>query len=238
MQRQIKQGWAVLCGAAEELFPSHHAAALAQAQQNGWRIDAPGSYCRRCGTTAGPGAATAAGCSRCLRQPPAWNGLVRLGAYKPPLDGWIIAMKFGRAWSWAEWFGRELANALAADSSSTADRTVVCPVPMHWLRRWQRGYNQAELIAAAFARQRGWLHAPLLRRTTYTPPQTAVLHHQRPANVRGSFAVREVDLTGWHVWLIDDVRTTGSTLEQCANLLRQAGAVCIHAAVAATADSP
>jgi len=112
---------------------------------------------------------------------------------------------------------------------------VVCPVPMHWARRIGRGYNQAHLIGSALARDRRWPIARLLKRTRYTPPQTAVGPSRRVANVRQSFAIKRVDLTGWHVWLVDDVKTSGATLNACARLLRRAGAQQVNAAVVAVA---
>ena len=78
--------------------------------------------------------------------------------------------------------------------------------------------------------------APLLYRTRHTPPQTSLPPSARPANVRRSFGIRNVDLTGFDIWLIDDVKTTGSTLRSCARLLRRRGARSIHIAVAAVAD--
>jgi predicted amidophosphoribosyltransferase len=113
---------------------------------------------------------------------------------------------------------------------------LVCPTPMPWRRRWRRGYNQAHLMALAFGKTRNWRVAPLLYRSRYTPPQTAIPPSARPANVRRSFGIRRVDLTGYDIWLIDDVKTTGSTLKQCARLLRRHGARSINIAVAAVAD--
>ncbi|MCC7203647.1 MAG: ComF family protein, partial [Phycisphaeraceae bacterium] len=116
-----------------------------------------------------------------------------------------------------------------------APRIAVCPVPMHWMRRWKRGYNQSFLIAEALARQTGYPLVELLRRTRRTPPQTAVTHSMRRANVRGSFAIRPVDAAGWTIWLVDDVKTTGATARACATLLRQAGAEHVNLAVVAVA---
>jgi ComF family protein len=230
-------------GAVGELFPSIRLQELAQAEADGFHIDTPDRYCRHCGASIGPGTSTAHGCPACFGRRFPWRRVVRLAAYQPPVSDWVVAMKFAQQWSWAEWFGAELAEVIAGLEESQRDaggagnvRTVVCPVPMHWLHRWRRGYNQAALIAKALARELDLPVADLLRRPERRPPQTRVPVSQRPANVRDAFALRPIDLTGWRVWLVDDVKTTGSTLNACARLLRQAGAQDIRVAVATVAD--
>ncbi len=220
--------------AADELFPSVCQTEVAKAHDEGWHIDESDNYCHRCGATAGPGGMTHAGCAFCVGKPIVWDRFVRLAAYKAPARDWVVAMKFARQWSWAQWFGCELAQAIGSDG---ADRpTVVCPVPMHWTRRLWRGYNQASLIAQALAKQRNWQVLNLLTRTRYTRPQTGVPPSRRQANIRRSFTAKRVDLTGWRVWLVDDVKTSGATLTACARLLRRAGAGDIRVAVATVAD--
>jgi ComF family protein len=155
--------------------------------------------------------------------------------YREPISRWIIGMKFAGQWPWAKWFGRRLARA-AGRSAKAQQRVVVCPVPLHWARRLRRGYDQSYLMAHGFAQVRGWPVVRLIRKARYTRPQTALSASRRVANVRGSFKVKPLDLTGWTVWLVDDVKTTGATLSVCARLLRKAGADRIHVAVAAVAD--
>lgn len=210
-------------------------AGLAAAGVSGeWSPDGPQAYCPRCGASAGPGAVTPRGCAFCLDKNLPWDRLTRLSAYAEPMDGWIKAMKFGAQWDWGRFFGKHLAEAMGEPFDT--QKVVVCPVPMPWLRRWGRGFNQAKLIAEALAKAKGLPCIELLKRTRHTAPQTTVAPSQRPANVRGSLAMRDIDLTGYEIWLIDDIKTTGSTLEACTKLLRKAGAKTIHAAVAAVAD--
>ena len=226
----------VLTESLGELFPQPCQLEPAAARRDGWEVDALDGWCHRCGATAGPGAATPQGCAFCVGKPVAWDRIERLGSYSAPLDRWIIAMKFAGQWSWAPWLGSQLAPTVGAAGAADPAKVVVCPVPMHWLRRWRRGFNQAQLMGETLAQARGWPIAPLLVRTQYTPAQTAIPHSKRSANVRHSFAVRPVDLSGWEVWLVDDVKTTGSTLGACAQVLRRAGARRINIAVAAVAD--
>jgi ComF family protein len=221
-------------GLADELFPHVRDADLARALEAGWKVDLPETYCRRCGATAGPGAVTDKGCAVCFKERLPWQSVVRLSAYRPPMSRWIVGMKFARAWSWGPWFGRQLADRIGQMSESQG--TLVCPVPMHWWRRWRRGYDQAHLMAVSLATQQNWRFAPLLRRVRYTPPQTSMPPSRRQLNIRGSFGIHAVDLHGWNIWLVDDVKTSGSTLKACARLLRRAGAMRINVAVAAVAD--
>jgi len=191
-------------------------------------------YCHRCGVTCGPGATTDQGCARCRSRALPWDLLVRLGPYREPLAPWIVAMKFARAWSWGPWLGASLAASIPAHRRK--ERLVVCPVPMHWARRLGRGYNQAELLAMGLARQ---LKAPmhsLLTRPRRAPAQTRLPLSLRESNVTRCFATVPARLDGWEVWLVDDVKTTGSTVGACARLLRRAGAVRVNVAVAAVTD--
>lgn len=224
----------LVSGAAQRLLQRPCREAWDKAVAAGWCADQPSAYCHRCGRTAGPGEVTVEGCSQCVRLRLPWDRVVRLGPYRPPLETWIIEMKFASRWTWAPWLGRLLSQA-AQPISQGRENVAVCPVPMHWLRRWRRGYNQSHLIASALADATGWKLAPVLRRRKYTRPQTRLPHSQRIENVRNSFAIGNVDLTGWTVWLVDDVKTTGATARACARLLRDAGANPVHLAVLAVA---
>jgi len=199
-----------------------------------WRMDEAEDYCHRCGASAGPGAVLADGCSFCRGKTLGWDRLARLSLYDAPLDGWLKQMKFARQWSWGPYFGERLAERVGEPIDP--EKIVVTYVPMHWRRRWRRGFNQAELMARSLAQARGWPCMGLLKRPTLTPPQTAVVPSQREQNVSRSFAIRPVDLRGWQVVLIDDIKTTGATLGSCCKLLKRSGAGSIQVAVAAVAD--
>jgi ComF family protein len=103
---------------------------------------------------------------------------------------------------------------------------LLVPVPLHPQRRAQRGFNQAELLARRLARRWGKPHrADVLARVRLTRPQTELAPEERRANVRGAFLVRRPELVaGRHVLLVDDVLTTGATVEACVLALREAGA--------------
>ncbi|MEX0654035.1 MAG: ComF family protein [Phycisphaeraceae bacterium] len=223
----------LLSGVIDELLPDAIETSLCTEPGNAWRRDGVEAYCPRCGASTGPGAVTGKGCAACLDQRLAWDRLYRLGPYEPPMDGWIRQAKFHGHWRWTPWLGRQLAEVVG--EPMVAGQVAVCPVPMHWGRRWWRGYNQARLMADALAAARGWPVADVLHRPRGRPPQTAVPPHRRAGNVAGSFAVEPVDLSGWEIVLVDDVKTTGATLTACARLLREAGARSVVVAVAAVA---
>jgi ComF family protein len=122
---------------------------------------------------------------------------------------------------------RQLADLLAAEAPrhlALAGWDAVVPVPLHWSRRWRRGYNQAEILARGVSRRHG---LPLLRalvRTRPTPPQHGDAAERR-RNVRGAFGVhRTAAIAGRRLLLVDDVFTTGATVNGCALALAEAGA--------------
>jgi ComF family protein len=116
---------------------------------------------------------------------------------------------------------------------------VVIPVPLHKTRRHQRGFNQAELIARAAMKlipkpNRFHLADNVLERQRDTHSQIGLTSHQRRENMRGAFVVRRTgEVSDREVLLVDDVYTTGTTVSECARVLRRAGASCVWVATVA-----
>jgi ComF family protein len=113
--------------------------------------------------------------------------------------------------------------------SPIADSILVVPVPLHRSKRRQRGFNQAELIARAALKMDALPAAELvtdvLERTRPTVSQIGLTRPQRVENIRGAFRVRHPSrVSGRDVILVDDVLTTGTTVSECARILRKAGA--------------
>lgn len=223
----------MLADAGNALFPR----VVNSAARREFQPDPPDAYCHRCGITMGPGGVTDRGCSHCINQPIHWDRIIRLAAYRDPLRQSIHHMKFRGQWVLAKWLGQQLAHALGSQWADAP--AVIVPVPMHWRRRWRRGYNQATLLARALARDRHWPLSSALKRTRYTRAQSAVAPSQRLANIRDSFALRRRhNLRGKTVILVDDIKTTGSTAAACTRLLKHAGAKKVIVLVVAVADPP
>ena len=129
--------------------------------------------------------------------------------------------------------GRMLGNRMAL-GEHWRDVSMVIPVPLHWRRRWERGYNQAEIIASEVALRLGTsLREDVLERTKYTRTQTKLNVGQKVENVEMAFRARGLEgMTEGHVLLVDDVFTTGATLHACYRALRTALPVSVRISVA------
>ncbi|MBQ9310691.1 MAG: ComF family protein [Bacteroidales bacterium] len=126
------------------------------------------------------------------------------------------ALKYRRNFAAGDFFADELARALSG-SGLYSDVDAVVGVPLHWMRRFARGYNQAEVIARRVASGLGVPHLPrLLRRARRTRSQTTLGPESRRANTRGAFSARPCGKQLRHILLVDDVCTTGATLAACA----------------------
>ena len=113
---------------------------------------------------------------------------------------------------------------------------LIVPVPLHPARLRERGFNQAHILATMLGHKIGVPIFPVLRRIRYTTTQTAFDRIDRIENLRGAFRLRKsIDMRGLQVLLVDDILTTGSTLSECARVLREAGALSVYAVTAARA---
>ncbi len=196
----------------------------------------PHSPCPRCAGTIGPFAAVADGCPDCRGISFAFDKVVRLGPYESPgkLREVVLRMKQASGEALAELVG-ELWAECAGSRLRDLGADLVVPVPLHWRRRWRRGYNQSEALARPIA---GRLHLPFrpgsLRRIRNTPEQKGSgMAAERLDNVRGAFLARGHELAGRTILLVDDVLTTGSTASEAARALRRAGAKRVVVAVLA-----
>jgi ComF family protein len=167
------------------------------------------------------------------------SAVAAAGPFDAVLRDIIHGLKFQGRRSLAGGMGPMLREAGAA---LLADADAVVPVPLHPLRQWRRGYNQATLLAETLGRP-VW---QVLKRTRATPPQSRLDAETRRRNVRrafaaggwwpGSAAAARRRLHGRVVVLVDDVLTTGATLDACARVLREAGARDVRAITAARAE--
>ena len=127
-----------------------------------------------------------------------------------------------------------LADALEDPRLAGRRFDFIVPVPLHSARKRERGFNQAELLAKALGRTTGIRLHPALERTRYTTTQTQFDRAERMENLKGAFRLRRgSNVQDLRVLLVDDVLTTGSTLSECASVLKKGGALSVHAATAA-----
>ncbi len=171
-------------------------------------------------------------CGACMVEPPAFDRTIAAWRYAFPLDRLVQALKYGGRLALADWFG----NALAA-RLGTPTIDLVIPLPLHERRLRVRGFNQAIEIARRIATQQRLQLAPrALVRVRDTPAQMGLPHDARSRNVRDAFAC-PAPLAGTRIALVDDVMTTGATLNEAAKALKHAGAVHVENWVVARATS-
>lgn len=255
------RGWARLVRGAVDLALPASCLACARAGEGGGhlglclacrgRLKRPAPGCGRCGeaipAAAVHGAPRPAGgwlCGGCRQDPPPFVRLVVSWSYEEPIAAVVRALKFGRLDYLGAHLARDLAEEIARAVPADDERgwDAVVPVPLHWRRRWARGYNQAERIARPLARRLGLPFVEALRRRRATPPQTGLDRKRRLAGPRGAFAPRRRRSArpgAGRAILVDDVTTTGATLRAAAHALRSAGFDEVLAVAAArTPDEP
>jgi len=148
----------------------------------------------------------------------------------------VLDFKYGKQMHLRHLLGRWLAAALHDSRLRGRHFDLIVPVPLHPARQRERGFNQAELLAQLLSAKMPVPARGVLERTRYTTTQTAFDRSERMENLRGAFRLRKrADVRGLRVLLIDDVLTTGSTVSECARVLKEAGASSVYAATAARA---
>lgn len=196
-------------------------------------------YCPRCASTLGPGVpARDDGCHECPTPLPRFARAVRLGPYAGPLRQVIRDLKYHRCDAMLARAGRMLARAVAGKCGGESFDVIV-PVPAHWRRRLGRGTDHSMSLARAVAAELPAPVEPELVRIRHTPPQTHLSRTRRLANVRNAFAARAPRaVAGANILLVDDVTTTGATVNEAARTLLKAGASRVTVAVLAKSEPP
>jgi ComF family protein len=168
-------------------------------------------------------------CGQCLGHPPLFTRTTAVFGYAFPLDKLIHAMKYGEQLALAHAFAEKLTHHI--DKNHLPD--CIIPMPLHPAKLRERGFNQSLLLAAKVARELDLnLLSDTCQRVRDTPPQSALPWKERKKNVRNAFRC-DADLTGKHVALVDDVLTTGASMNALTEAVRKRGASEISAWVVA-----
>ena len=221
------------CAVCAAILPAPSAGAVC-AECWGRIPPAAGAFCASCGTalvtSSERGAAPACGCCDAGRT--ALAAVYALGEYDGTLRAVLHALKYGGRRSVAPRLSALMAHH-ARGLLAGADLAI--PVPLHWTRRWHRGFNQSAELAAGLGLP--VVHA--LRRRRATSSQTGLTAADRRANVRGAFAVRRpTALASRSIVLVDDVWTTGATMEACGRAVSACGAREVRGITAARVPRP
>jgi competence protein ComFC len=198
------------------------------------RIVAP--FCETCSEPFEGSISSAFTCANCAHRTIYFDAAVAAYRGRGIVRDVIHQFKYNRQIHLRHLVARWLRAALDDKRLRDVSLDVIVPVPLHPARQRERGFNQARLLAELLSAQTSIPSKPVLERIRYTTTQTALDRSERMENLYNAFRLRKnADVRGLRVLLIDDVLTTGSTLSECARVLKRAGALSVHAATAARA---
>jgi ComF family protein len=205
-----------------------------QCEAKAVRIVAP--FCQKCSEPFEGSITNEFTCANCAHRTIYFDAAVSAYRGRGMVREIIHEFKYGRQIHLRRLVARWLHAALDDERLRGRRFDIVVPVPLHATRLRERGFNQASLLAALLSAQTSISSKPVLERIRYTTTQTALDRSERMENLHNAFRLRKnADVRGLRVLLIDDVLTTGSTLSECARVLKRAGALSVHAATAARA---
>lgn len=154
-------------------------------------------------------------CGQCLEHPPSFDQTLTLDDYRWPLDKFIQRFKHQKE----VLLGQGLAE-LFSQHHPMVDTTTLCPVPMHWRKQWQRSFNQSDLLCQAFAKFYHLPHLNLFSRKRAAPDLIGLSRFERQRAVKNSYQLKPSKSLPSHITLVDDVMTTGATLNELAKQLK------------------
>ncbi len=192
------------------------------------------SACPRCALPVGPHADLRGGCAECRDRSLGFDAALALGPYAHSIRDLCLRLKYERdAWL-APWLSNLLAEARQSELTQLPRDAWIVPVPLHWWRRMQRGFNQAEALAKGLSRPLDLRVRRPLRRIKATDRLAFKTASGRMDAMRQAFRARlDPGLNGRTILLVDDILTTGATCGAAARALKQAGAKRVIVAVLA-----
>src|SRR5216117_4461382 len=193
-------------------------------------------FCQQCSEPFEGAIATAFTCANCAHRKIYFDAAVAAYRGRGIVRQIIHDFKYGRQIHLRHLVTRWLTAALDDPRLRGRRFDVIIPVPLHPARKRERGFNQASLLAELLSAQISIQSRPLLERIRYATTQTALDRTERIENLHNAFRLRKnMNVRDLRVLLIDDVLTTGSTLSECARVLKDAGVISVHAATVARA---
>ena len=205
-----------------------------QCETKATRIVAP--FCQKCSEPFEGSITSAFSCANCAHRAIYFEAAVAAYRGRGIVRQIIHEFKYGHQLHLRYLIARWLHAALDDERLRGHQFDVIVPVPLHPARQRERGFNQAGLLGGLLSVQTSIPGKSVLERIRYTTTQTALDRSERMENLHNAFRLRKnADVRGLRVLLVDDVLTTGSTLNECARILKRAGAFSVHAATAARA---
>lgn len=205
-----------------------------ECEEKAQRIRAP--FCEKCSEQFDGSISSNFTCANCAHRRLYFDAAVSRYRSRGIVRTLVHQFKYGRQFHLrhplADWLGETLLDPRLRDRRFD----ILIPVPLHPTRERERGFNQAQLLAELLSARISVPVRPALERIRYTTTQTAFDRAERMENLRDAFRLRKkAHVRDLRVLLIDDILTTGSTLSECARVLKKAGAISVHAATAARA---
>ena len=196
------------------------------------RVIAP--FCQKCSEPFEGAITDAFTCANCAHRTIHFDAAVAAYRSRGIVRQIVHTFKYGRQIYLRHLVAGWLYAALDDERLRNRRFDIIIPVPLHRTRQRERGFNQASLLAELLSAEISIQSKPALERIRYTTTQTALDRAERMENLHNAFRLRKnTTVQGLRVLLIDDVLTTGSTLSECARVLKRAGAISVHAATAA-----
>jgi ComF family protein len=179
----------------------------------------PQTSCPQCGLSSDGNV-----CGSCLNSPPDFDATKAVFLYAYPIDAMMLRYKYGKHLNLGDIFAEFLAEKVDSNKIDISAVDLIIPMPMHPTRLKERGFNQALEIAKVLCKKsKEKLDYKSVIRQTLTPPQASLPLKERVKNIKGAFKVN-TDFAGKRVAIVDDVMTTGASLNELAKILKKAGA--------------
>lgn len=191
-----------------------------------------GNCCAQCAIPLHFNMGVGSKCGACLKSPPYFDSTTAICRYETTSSKLVTGIKYSDRLHLIKSIAGMMADKAQPDIATT---DLIIPVPLHFIRQWRRMSNQSALLASEIARKtkKPW-RSDVIKRTHHTPPQASLTRKRRHTNVAKAFAIEDKKhkfIAGRNIMLVDDVMTTGATLNACAKALKDAGAAKVQVLV-------